>query len=86
MLEVLYKSSYVMYKKLLTFLFKRPEIKVNDPTFYKKSVCTGVYFRWKVGMWFIKTSCGEDLSVGLYEKLLHNETAFKHYKIAKKRK
>jgi hypothetical protein len=74
-----------MLEKLLTFLFKKPKIRVNDPTFYKRSVCTGVYYRWKVGMWFIRTSCGEDLSVGLYEKLLHNQIVFKDYKTSKKK-
>lgn len=75
-----------MYKKLLTFFFKRPKIKVGDPTFYKGSVCTGVYFRWKVGMWFIKTTCGEDLSIGLYEKLLSNEIFFGNLNRPKRRK
>jgi hypothetical protein len=69
-----------MLKKIRTYLFEKPTIKKNDPTFYKNTYCTGVYFRWKVGMWFIKTSCGEDLSIGLYQKLLHNELSFPHKK------
>jgi hypothetical protein len=85
MLGFFYKIDYVMFKKIQTFIWKKPKIKKKDPTFYKNSFCTGVYFRWKVGMWFIKTSCGEDISVGLYEKLLHNEIFFPLKKRATKK-
>jgi len=42
-----------MFKKLFTYLFKKPNIKVGDTLAYYDKICKGIYFNWEDGLWFI---------------------------------
>ena len=42
-----------MFKKLFTYLFKKPNIKVGDTLAYYDKICIGIYFNWEDGLWFI---------------------------------
>lgn len=45
-----------MFKKLYTYLFKKPNIKVGDTLAYHNHICKCIYFNWVDGLWFI--DCG----------------------------
>lgn len=47
-------------RKLLKYLFQRPNVKVGDKLSYYDKTCKRIYFSWEHGIWFIQC---EDVTI-----------------------
>lgn len=47
-------------RKLLKYLFQRPDVKAGDKLSYYNRTCMHVYFSWKDGLWFVEC---EDVAI-----------------------
>lgn len=54
-------------KKIYVYLFKKPNIKIGEDLNYYKNNCSGLYFEWNYGLWFIELDGGGSISHGLYK-------------------